>query len=300
MTQQKTLSLHGWIFIFVLSAIWGGSFLSNRVVLEEVPVFTVVAFRVATGASLLWIWVFARNLPLPKGGKRWALIALSSVLNNVVPFTLIVWGQQHIPSGLAGILNSMTAIFTVLLAALVFADERLTFRKLGGVALGFVGVVLAIGFSSLQQLDPFSLGQIAVVAATMSYAVAGAVGRFAMAGLRAEVGAASTLTVSSLIMIPLALSFEGIPSVDLAATTWAGLLYLGVMASAVAYLLFYRVLIMAGAGNLSLVTLLIAPIAIVLGAIVYGEALAPNAYLGFAVIALGLLVIDGRLFRRAR
>ena len=101
-------------------------------------------------------------------------------------------------------------------------------------------------------------------------------------------------------MIPLALSFEGIPSVDLAATTWAGLLYLGVMASAVAYLLFYRVLMMAGAGNLSLVTLLIAPIAIVLGAIVYGEALAPNAYLGFAVIALGLLVIDGRLFRRAR
>ena len=262
--------------------------------------FTVVAFRVVTGAALLWIWVFARRLPLPKGGKRWVLIALSSVLNNVVPFTLIVWGQQHIPSGLAGILNSMTAIFTVLLAALVFADERLTLRKLGGVALGFVGVVLAIGPSSLKQLDPFSLGQIAVVGATMSYAVAGAVGRFAMAGLRAEVGAASTLTVSSLIMIPLALSFEGIPSVDLAATTWAGLLYLGVMASAVAYLLFYRVLIMAGAGNLSLVTLLIAPIAIVLGAIVYGEALAPNAYLGFAGIALGLLVIDGRLFRSAR
>jgi len=300
MTQQKTLTLEGWILLFVLSAIWGGSFLSNRVVLEEVPVFTVVAFRVVLGAILLWIWVFSRGLPLPKGGKRWALIALSSVLNNVVPFTLIVWGQQHIPSGLAGILNSMTAIFTVLLAALVFADERLTIRKLGGVALGFVGVVLAIGVSSLKQLDPFSLGQIAVVGATMSYAVAGAVGRFAMAGLRAEVGAASTLTVSSLIMIPLALSFEGIPSLDLVATTWAGLLYLGVMASAVAYLLFYRVLIMAGAGNLSLVTLLIAPIAIVLGAVVYGEALAPNAYLGFAVIALGLLVIDGRLFRRAR
>ena len=299
MTQQKTLTLEGWILLFVLSAIWGGSFLSNRVV-EEVPVFTVVAFRVVLGAMLLWIWVFSRGLPLPKGGKRWALIALSSVLNNVVPFTLIVWGQQHIPSGLAGILNSMTAIFTVLLAALVFADERLTIRKLGGVALGFVGVVLAIGVSSLKQLDPFSLGQIAVVGATMSYAVAGAVGRFAMAGLRAEVGAASTLTVSSLIMIPLALSFEGIPSLDLVATTWAGLLYLGVMASAVAYLLFYRVLIMAGAGNLSLVTLLIAPIAIVLGAVVYGEALAPNAYLGFAVIALGLLVIDGRLFRRAR
>lgn len=300
MTEQKTLTFEGWVLLFALSLIWGGSFLSNRVVLEEVPVFTVVAFRVMVGAMLLWVWVLARGLQLPKGDKRWGLIALSGVLNNVVPFTLIVWGQQHIPSGLAGILNSMTAIFTVLLAALVFADERLTARKLSGVALGFVGVVLAIGISSLKQLDPFSLGQIAVVGATMSYAVAGAVGRFAMAGLRAEVGAAATLTVSSLIMIPLALSFDGMPSVDLAATTWAGLLYLGVMASAVAYLLFYRILIMAGAGNLSLVTLLIAPIAIVLGALTYGETLAPNAYLGFAVIALGLLVIDGRLFRRAR
>ena len=300
MTEQKTLSLQGWLLLFALSIIWGGSFLSNRVVLEEVPVLTVVAFRVSAAAILLWIWVFLRRLPLPKGGKRWALIALSGVLNNVVPFTLIVWGQQHIPSGLAGILNSTTVIFTVLLAALVFADERLTLRKLTGVVLGFVGVSLAVGFSSLRHLDPFSLGQLAVVGATMSYAVAGVVGRFSMAGVRAEVGAAATLTASSLIMVPLALSLEGVPNVDLAPTTWAGLLYLGVMASAVAYLLFYRILIMAGAGNLSLVTLLIAPIAIILGAIVYGETLAPNAYLGFAVIAFGLLVIDGRLFRRAR
>lgn len=300
MTEQKTLSLQGWLLLFALSIIWGGSFLSNRVVLEEVPVLTVVAFRVSAAAILLWIWVFSRRLPLPKGGKRWALIALSGVLNNVVPFTLIVWGQQHIPSGLAGILNSTTVIFTVLLAALVFADERLTLRKLTGVVLGFVGVSLAVGFSSLRHLDPFSLGQLAVVGATMSYAVAGVVGRFSMAGVRAEVGAAATLTASSLIMVPLALSLEGVPSVDLAPATWAGLLYLGVMASAVAYLLFYRILIMAGAGNLSLVTLLIAPIAIILGAIVYGETLAPNAYLGFAVIAFGLLVIDGRLFRRAR
>lgn len=300
MTEQKTLSLQGWLLLFALSIIWGGSFLSNRVVLEEVPVLTVVAFRVSAAAILLWIWVFLRRLPLPKGGKRWALIALSGVLNNVVPFTLIVWGQQHIPSGLAGILNSTTVIFTVLLAALVFADERLTLRKLTGVVLGFVGVSLAVGFSSLRHLDPFSLGQLAVVGATMSYAVAGVVGRFSMAGVRAEVGAAATLTASSLIMVPLALSLEGVPSIDLAPATWAGLLYLGVMASAVAYLLFYRILIMAGAGNLSLVTLLIAPIAIILGAIVYGETLAPNAYLGFAVIAFGLLVIDGRLFRRAR
>jgi drug/metabolite transporter (DMT)-like permease len=265
MTEQKTLSLRGWLMLFALSAIWGGSFLSNRVVLGEVPVFTVVAFRVTVAAMLLWAYVLWKGLPLPKGARRWALIGLSGLLNNVVPFTLIVWGQQHIPSGLAGILNSSTAVFTVLLASLVFADERLTLRKATGVGLGFVGVSLTVGVSTLASFDPYSLGQLAVIGATLSYAVAGMVGRFALAGLRSEVGAASSLT-----------------------------------ASALAYLLFYRILVSAGAGNVSLVTLLIAPFAILLGAVVYGEALAPNAYLGFAVIALGLLVIDWRLFRRSR
>jgi drug/metabolite transporter (DMT)-like permease len=300
MTEQKTLTLQGWLMLFALSAIWGGSFLSNRVVLGEVQVFTVVAFRVTVAAMLLWAYVLWKGLPLPKGAHRWALIGLSGLLNNVVPFTLIVWGQQHIPSGLAGILNSSTAVFTVLMASLVFADERLTLRKAIGVGLGFFGVSLTVGLSSLASFDPYSLGQMAVIGATLSYAVAGLIGRFALAGLRSEVGAAATLTASTLVMLPLALWRDGTPAFAYAASTWAGLLYLGVMASALAYLLFYRILATAGAGNVSLVTLLIAPFAILLGAVVYGEALAPNAYLGFAVIALGLLVIDGRLFRRAR
>ena len=300
MTEQKTLTLQGWLMLFALSAIWGGSFLSNRVVLGEVQVFTVVAFRVTVAAMLLWAYVLWKGLPLPKGARRWALIGLSGLLNNVVPFTLIVWGQQHIPSGLAGILNSSTAVFTVLMASLVFADERLTLRKAIGVNLGLFGVSLTVGLSSLASFDPYSLGQMAVIGATLSYAVAGLIGRFALAGLRSEVGAAATLTASTLVMLPLALYRDGTPAFAYAASTWAGLLYLGVMASALAYLLFYRILVTAGAGNVSLVTLLIAPFAILLGAVVYGEALAPNAYLGFAVIALGLLVIDGRLFRRAR
>ncbi len=300
MTEQKTLTLQGWLMLFALSAIWGGSFLSNRVVLGEVQVLTVVAFRVTVAAMLLWAYVLWKGLPLPKGSRRWALIGLSGLLNNVVPFTLIVWGQQHIPSGLAGILNSSTAVFTVLMASLVFADERLTLPKAIGVGLGFFGVSLTVGLSSLASFDPYSLGQMAVIGATLSYAVAGLIGRFALAGLRSEVGAAATLTASTLVMLPLALWRDGTPAFAYAASTWAGLLYLGVMASALAYLLFYRILVTAGAGNVSLVTLLIAPFAILLGAVVYGEALAPNAYLGFAVIALGLLVIDGRLFRRAR
>jgi drug/metabolite transporter (DMT)-like permease len=220
--------------------------------------------------------------------------------NNVVPFSLIVWGQTHIDSGLAGILNATTAIFSVLLAALVFPDERLTPAKGIGVALGLAGVVVTIGPAALAQLDFTSLGQLAVLAAALSYAGAAIYGRRALAGIRPEVGAAGMLTASAAIMIPSALIFEGIPGFRYMAQTWASLAYLALFASAFAYILFYRVLQVAGAGNLGLVTLLIAPVAVVLGAVVYGEALPTTAYLGLLLLAAGMLVIDGRLYPWAR
>ena len=300
MTQQKTLTLEGWILLFVLSAIWGGSFLSNRVVLEEVPVFTVVAFRVVLGAMLLWIWVFSRGLPLPKGGKRWALIALSSVLNNVVPFTLIVWGQQHIESGLAAILNASTAIFAVPLAALIFADEHLTWRKGLGVVIGFFGVATAIGLQNLIHLDLTSTAQLSCLAATLCYAVAAPVARVTLRDVRFDVAAAGMMTAAAIYTVPAALWVEGVPSFGYQATTWAAILYIALASSAVASLLYYRVLGMAGAGNLSLVTLLVAPMAIVLGAVVYGEALPARAFVGFALLAAGLLIINGKFPKVAR
>ena len=222
------------------------------------------------------------------------------LLNNVIPFTLIVWGQTQVESGLAAILNAATAIFAVLLSALVFDDERLTPRKGVGVTLGFIGVAMAMGVGHLFALDPRSLGQIAILGASVSYACAAACGRVALKGLRPEVSAAGMLTGAALVMIPLALWREGTPTLDYTPATWAALLYLALMASALAYLIYYAVLQVAGAGNLSLVTLLILPIAIALGALVYGEALPLSAYLGFAVLALGLLILDGRIAPKPR
>jgi drug/metabolite transporter (DMT)-like permease len=296
MTQapaQQTLSPAAWGLLIFLALVWGGSYLSNRVALEQVPVFTTVAFRVSGASLALWLWVIARRLPLP--APRLALRFLGmGVLNNVIPFTLIVWGQQHIASGLAAILNASTAVFAVLLAALVFPDERLTLRKGLGVLIGFAGVTVVVGPSALSAFDIASVGQLAMIAAALSYALSSAYARIMLKGLRAEVQAAGMLTAASLVMVPLALWSDGPPALDYSAASWTALAYLALASSALAYIIFYRVLALAGAGNLQLVTLLVGPVAVVLGAVFYREALQPNEYAGFAVIALGLMVIDGR------
>jgi drug/metabolite transporter (DMT)-like permease len=298
--EQRTVSLTAWMLLGLLAVVWGGSYLSNRVALEQVPVFTTVAFRVGGASIALWAYVALRRLPVPITPRLAVAFLGMGILNNVIPFSLIVWGQQHIPSGLAGILNAATAVFSVLLAALIFADERLTLNKGVGVLVGFVGVVVVIGPKVLGDFNITSMGQIAMIGAAVSYAVSSCYARIMLRGLRPEVSAAGMLTGSSLIMVPLALATDGWPALDYIPKVWGALFYLALMSSAFAYVIFYRILTLAGAGNLQLVTLLVGPIAVVLGAVFYGETLQLNEYAGFIVIALGLLIIDGRLPARIR
>ncbi len=300
MIVQRTIPPLAWALLFLLAFMWGGSFLANRIALEEVGVFTTVAFRVTGASVVLWIYVLVRRLEVPLTGRALGTFVALGLLNNAVPFTLIVWGQQHIASGLAAILNASTAIFTVLLVALIFSDERLTKNKALGVTIGFAGVITAIGVENLTKLDLRSVSQLALMGSSVSYAVSAAIGRVYLKGIRPEVSAAGMLTSASLFMIPMAFWLEGTPTFAYEAATFGALAYLAVISSALAYMLYYVVLNLAGAGNLSLVTLLVAPVAIVLGALVYREALAANAFLGFALLALGLLIIDGRLRTRKK
>lgn len=289
-----------WPQLLVLACIWGGSFPANRLALAEVGVFSVVAFRVTGGMLALWAFVLARGYPIPRGARIWASFMVLGLLNNALPFSLIVWGQRHIDSGLASIINASTAIFGVAVAALVFRDEPLTLRRSFGVGLGFAGVVTAIGFGALAHLDLTSLAQLAVLASSLSYACATTFGRAMVKGVAPQVTAAAMLTCASAVMVPMALATDGWPALNYAAPTWGALAYLALMSAAVAYLLYYRVLAVAGAGNLSMVTLLVAPVAILLGAVQFGEALPHRAFAGFALLAAGLVVIDGRLIAMAR
>ena len=297
---SHTISARAWGLMALLALLWGAVFLSVRIALDEIPPMTVVAHRVGWASVVLWAYVFARRMPLPRGRRVWIGFAGMGLLNNVIPFSLMAWGQLYIPSGLTSIFNATTAIFGVLVAAMLLADERLTRRKAIGVVIGFAGVVLAIGADSLRDFDITSLAQLAVLAGTLSYAFAGVWARKMLAGLAPQVAAAGMLTGSTLIMVPMAWYFDGPIQLDLAPRTLLALAYASIGATALAYLLYYRVLTLAGSGNLMLVTLLIAPIAIVLGALVLGETLPPNAYSGFALLALGLVIIDGRLIDRIR
>ena len=298
MTPQKSIPPRAWAELLLLASIWGGSFICNRLALNEVPVLTTVAFRVAGACILLWVYVRLRRLPVPRSPWIWLAFLAMGLLNNALPFTLITWGQLTIPSGLAAIVNASTAIFGVLVAALAFRDERLTARRLTGVLLGFAGVAVAIGLHALTTLNLASLPQLALVAAAISYAVAAVFARRVLGGLPPQVAAAGMLTGSSLLMLPTALWIDGPPVLTHGAQVWGALGYLAILSTAGAYLLYYRVLGMAGAGNLSLVTLLTTPVAIVMGALILNEALPLRAYAGFALIALGLLIIDGRLLPR--
>ena len=295
MADQKTISRGTWGLLALLSLLWGGTFLSVRVALDELGPLTVVAHRVGWAAIVLWLVVFIRRVPVPLTLRAVIGFLGMGLLNNAIPFTLQAWGQLYIESGLTAILNAGTAIWGVLIAAVFFADEKLSLRKFVGVCLGFFGVATAIGLSSLASLDLRSLGQLAVVASTVSYAFAGVWARKMMSGLSPFVQAAGMLTASSLMMIPLAWMLEGPLTLSMSAATWGGIGYVTLFATAGAYLLYYRVLDLAGSGNLMLCTLLIAPVAIVLGTVFLGEALKPQAILGFALLALGLLILNGTL-----
>lgn len=297
---QTSVSTRAWAEMGLLALIWGASFLSIKLGLEEIPFLTLVAHRVIWACVILWIYVLVRRLPVPGDLRIWGAFVVMGMLNNVIPFALMAWGQQFIETGLTSIFNAGTAIFGVLVAALCFADERLTLRKSIGVAVAFTGVAVAIGLDSLRQFDIRSLAQLAVIGGTFSYALASAWARKRLMGLTPAVAAAGMLTGASLILLPAALVMDGAPTWPTLPQTYLAVGYFAVFGTAFAYLLYYRVLAMVGTGNAMLVTLLIPPVAIILGAVVLEERLAPQAFLGFALLAVGLLILDGRILRVLR
>ncbi len=287
---QARLTPRTWALMALLALIWGGSFTANHAALSALPVTTTVAIRVTGAALALWLWVLASGAQIPRAASFWRDAAVMGVTNNLIPFSLIVWGQTQIPSGLAGILNASTALFAVLIAALVFPDERLTRNRILGLVLGLVGVVVTIGPESLTEFDPTSLGQLAILGAALSYGVSGAYGRARLKGISPAVSAAAMLTISALIFAPLALWQHGLPAFT--AESLTAVTYLALIASALAYRIFYTILDEAGAGNIGLVTLLIAPVAVILGALLYRETLPPQAFAGLALITLGLILMN--------
>jgi len=291
-----------WGLLVLLSLLWGGSFLCVGIAVQDLPVLTIIALRVSLAALVLWGIALFSGHQLPRGRKTWQAFLALGLLNNVIPFGLIVFGQQTIGAGLAAILNATTPLWTVLVAALFLADERFSKQKLFGVLLGLVGVIVMVGPDSLAGISRNLGAQLAVLGATLSYAFASVFGRrFAAAKISPLHTALGQVTASSFILVPLALMIDtpwasALPS---QATIFA-ILGLAVLSTAGGYLLFFNILERAGATNVSLVTLLIPPSAIAMGMLFLEETLQGIHFIGLALIILGLLSLQGRLFRLSR
>ena len=291
-----------WGLLVLLSLLWGGSFLCVGIAVQELPVLTIIALRVSLAALVLWGIALFSGHQLPRGRKTWQAFLALGLLNKVIPFGLIVFGQQTIGAGLAAILNATTPLWTVLIAALFLADERFSKQKLFGVLLGLVGVIVMVGPDSLAGISRNLGAQLAVLGATLSYAFASVFGRrFAAAKISPLHTALGQVTASSFILVPLARMIDtpwasALPS---QATIFA-ILGLAVLSTAGGYLLFFNILERAGATNVSLVTLLIPPSAIAMGMLFLEETLQGIHFIGLALIILGLLSLQGRLFRLSR
>jgi drug/metabolite transporter (DMT)-like permease len=301
-TIESTMSPKVWAILLALSVLWGGSFFFVGIAVSALPPLTIVLARVSLAAVTLWIIIAALGIPRPGSKKEWLALFVMGILNNVIPFSLIVWGQTQIPSGLASILNATTPLFTVVIAGLILPDEPLTPAKVIGALVGLIGTIYMIGPSMLSGLGGDVLAQLAVIGATISYGFASVFGRrFKSMGLHPIAAAAGQVTVSTMILMPLALWIDRpfqLPMPDI--EVWASLLALALFSTALAFILYFKVLSSAGATNLTLVTFLIPISAILLGYIVLGERLEFSHYIGMAIIGLGLSIIDGRLWKRIK
>lgn len=295
---NSSMGLVEWFLLVALSVLWGGSFFFVEVAVDTLGPLTIVALRVGLAAVALNLIVVAMGLSMPRDRQLRTAFLGMGFLNNMIPFSLIVWGQAHITSGLASILNASTPFFTVIAAHYLTGDEKMTGGRLAGVILGVAGVVFMIGTEALQGLVTNTLAQLAVLGAAISYAFAGIFGRrFRTLGSSPLVTAAGQVTASAVVLVPLALVVERpwiLPPPDV--EVWGAVLGLALFSTALAYILYFRLLATAGATNLLLVTFLIPISAILLGTVFLGEQLEAKHFIGISIIGLGLAAIDGRPF----
>ncbi|MCQ1852346.1 DMT family transporter [Neorhizobium galegae] len=287
-----------WALILLLGLIWGGSFFFARVAVLEVPPFTLVFLRLFLAALALHIYLHGRFGLYATLRTHWRWFLVMGFINNALPHTLIFFGQTEIGAGLASILNASTPIWTVLIANRWTTDEKLTPAKIAGCLTGLAGTAVLIGPGVAAAASVPFWALILPILAAISYGVAGTYGK-RFRGLPAPVTATGQLTASSLIMLPVSL-FADQPWALPAPSTHAvlAILALALLSTAFAYLLYFRILALAGATNASLVTLVVPPSAILLGALFLDERLGATDLIGMLLIGFGLVLLDGRLLRR--
>ncbi len=304
--SQKSVSLFGWLLLGFLSFIWGGSFYFIEVVVEVLPPLYLVFYRVGFAAVTLWIVCLVYRIPIPiKNTAFWQTCLIMGILNNAIPFYLLSFGQSQISGSLAAILNATTPFFALIFGHLFTDDDRIHLGKLLGIITAFMGVILmllpagnALDFSRIE-------GMIACLGASFAYGMAAIWGRrFAKQGIKPIMAATGQLTASTFVLtLGIIIFSDGLLSLiptllDMTLNPLFSLLTLAVFCTAMAYLIYFKLLSLVGATNTTLVTMLVPLSAMALGAIFLNESLTLNEWLGLGLIMFGLIIVDGRLTRR--
>ena len=292
------------LHLALLGLIWGASFLFIKICVESIPLFTFIGGRMLMGAGVLYVILRLQGDDMPVLGRAWVPFVVIGLFNSLLPYALIAWGEQHISSGLAAILNGSTPIFTVLIAHYFTSDERLTIGKVAGIMLGFVGIVIVMWPELQRQGITFDFwGQVAVVGGSLCYAIAIVYARRKMQGMPPIKTSMGMLLSAFVMNLPLILLLENPLSVQPTLEAWLSWIALGVLGTAIAYLLYYWLVREAGAIYTSLVTFLLPPMGVFWGWLILSERIEWLQGLGSVLIILSIMIINGYLagpWRRLR
>ncbi len=302
MPQQQRMSSKDWSLIAILSLLWGGAFLFNALGLRAFPPNTVVFLRMSIAALPLLAYLYLTKQRLPPGWTAWRGLALLGLLNIVIPFVLFTWAQVRLSAGLTSVLNATTPLWGVVVAHFLTDTEKATPLRIVGVALGIAGVVAMIFPELRHGVTGNIIAELACLIATLSYALASIVGlRLNTGGMTPMTLATGQIVSSAIMMLPVVLITDQPWTID-APSMLAMLAVLGlaIISTSIAYIIYFKLLESAGASNSLIVTFLIPVTATLLGVLFLGESITPSLLAGAALIALGLVALDGRLFARLR
>ena len=286
-----------WLMIVCLGGLWGSSFFFIELLLEMLSPFLIVYLRVALAAILLLFILLIKQVKVTLNVILIFDLFIMAMLNNVLPFLLIAYGQQSVTGGLASILNANTSLLTILIAPLLIPSEKLSFNRVSGAIIGIFGVIIAVGYENIFQIYENNLGKYLILLATLSYALASVWAKLRLDGVPALISATGMLTGSAIILTPFAFlyNFDELTNLSLSAFSMSALF--AILCSVLAYIIYFKILESAGASNLLVCTVIIPPSAILLNLLFLNQAVSQSEMIGLLIIVVGLIVLDGRYIK---
>ena len=288
------MSSRDWFLIISLGILWGASFLFVEVLLDLINPFLIVYFRVSIASIILVLFLYLSKTKFKFSNKIIYNLFIMALLNNVVPFLMIAYGQQTTTGGLASILNANTSLITILLASLFISYEKLTVNRLFGVLVGLFGIIIALGYESFLTIYDNSYGKFLILLATVSYAFAGIWAKLKLSDLPPLISATGMLTFSTVILSPFAAVFYYDDIINLNFPIIFYSVMFAILCSVIAYFLYFKILEKTGAGNLLICTIIIPPASIILNSLILGQVIAISELIGLMIITVGLIILDGR------